>query len=262
MTTTNSIIVQYISPVIANIILNKPDIHNAFDDKLIASLTSALQACEQDSAVRVVLLSAKGKSFSAGADINWMQRIASYSETENHHDAMQLAKLMQTLHQLSKPTIALVNGAAYGGGVGLIACCDIAIAVDTAHFCFSEVKMGLIPAVISPYIVTALGTKIANRLFITAENFSADLARQWGLIDIVTTPADLLPQGLAYANMILKNSPAAILQTKQLMQLIHHHPINDSLMTETAKRIASCRVSEEGQAGLQAFLTKQDPPWC
>ena len=250
-----------LSDGVFTITLNRPDIHNAFDDALIADLTQTLREAEADQKIRVIVLTGTGKSFSAGADLNWMQRMAHYTEEENYHDAMALAELMLTLNRLPKPTVARVNGAAYGGGVGLIACCDIAVSVAEAQFALTEVKLGLIPAVISPYVVAAIGEKAARRYFLTAERFSAGDALRMGLLNEVVAAGEL-DQALArLVALLLAAGPAAQAEAKDLIASVSHRPPTDSVIADTAERIAHVRVSSEGQEGLAAFLEKRKPNW-
>lgn len=246
---------------IASITLNRPEIHNAFDDALIKELTETLEQIHQDDDIRIVLLQANGKSFSAGADVNWMQRMADYDEKQNYQDSLALAKLMQILYSLKQPTIAVVQGAAFGGGVGLVACCDIAIASDAASFCLSEVKIGLIPAVISPYVIAAIGERHARRYFLSAERFDAKQALAMGLVSEIVSSDDLTATATALAETILKNSPQAVSQAKQLIAQVANSSIDKQLIDYTAKEIAKIRVSPEGQEGLQAFLAKRKPNW-
>jgi methylglutaconyl-CoA hydratase len=246
---------------IATLTLNRPEIHNAFDDVLIAELITALKNLESDKNVRVVLLAANGKNFSAGADIHWMKRMANFSEAENFNDAMQLARLMQTLNQLQKPTIALVQGAVFGGGVGLVACCDIALASPEASFCLSEVKIGLIPAVISPYVIAAIGERSARRYFLTAEKFDAQEALRLNLIHQIVPSDQLRNTALQIAENLLANSPQAIVSAKNLIAQVANNFIDENLIEKTAKEIAKIRVSKEGQEGLNAFLEKRKANW-
>jgi methylglutaconyl-CoA hydratase len=208
-----------------------------------------------------VILTANGRNFCAGGDLNWMKRMAKYSHEKNLADAQQLAALMYKLNTLNKPTIALVHGAAYGGGAGIIACCDIAIATNDANFCFSEVKLGLIPSVISPYVIAAIGERAARRYFLTAENFNAQEAHRLGLIHMVVHAEELNIIKEKIIKHLLQNSPNAIIAAKQGIQLVVHKPINSELIDETAKQIADIRVSPEGQEGLSAFLEKRSPKW-
>ena len=245
----------------AAITLNRPEIHNAFDDSLIARLTAELKQLETDPQVRVVLLAASGKSFSAGADLNWMRRMADYSRAENLADARGLAELMHTLDGLSKPTIALVQGAAYGGGVGLVAACDIVLATSTACFCLSEVKLGLIPAVISPYVIAAIGARHARRYFLTAERFDAAEGRRLGLVHEVVEAEDLQPRAEALSRTLLSNGPNALAAAKRLVADVAVAAPDDNLFADTAERIAELRASAEGREGLSAFFEKRPPSW-
>ncbi|MBC7963936.1 MAG: enoyl-CoA hydratase/isomerase family protein, partial [Steroidobacteraceae bacterium] len=203
---------------VVTLTMNRPELHNAFDDRLIATLTDALRQLAADPAVRVLLLAASGKSFSAGADLNWMRRMADYSHEQNLADAAALAELMRTLDSLPKPTIALVQGAAYGGGVGLAACCDIVLATARASFCLSEVRLGLIPAVISPYVVAAIGSRAARRYFLTAETFDALEAQRIGLVhEVVADQDELTVVAERLTVQLLKNGPAALSAAKSLL---------------------------------------------
>jgi methylglutaconyl-CoA hydratase len=246
---------------IVNLILNRPEVHNAFDDKMISTLNQTLTELDNDQSVRVVLLSGQGKHFSAGADKNWMKRMTTYSLEENYTDALELGRLMKNLNNLSKPTIALVQGAAFGGGAGLIACCDIAIASEEASFRFSEVSLGLVPAVISPYVINAIGERAARRYFLTAEKFSAINAKVLGLIHEVTTKDNLTLTAHKFSDQLLANSPMAMSAAKALIRTTSRGEINDTMARETSRRIAEIRVSPEGQEGLHAFLQKRMPYW-
>jgi len=248
---------------IARIVLNRPQVHNAFDDALIAGLTSTLLKLENDKHVRVIVLTGNGASFSAGADLNWMRAMAKASETENRADAERLAALMRTLNFLAKPTVARVNGAAYGGGVGLVACCDVAIAVDTAKFGLTEVKLGLVPAVISPYVVAAIGPRHARRLFVSGEVFEAADAARIGLVHQITF-ADKLDENVErMADVLCNGGPAAQREAKLLALRIGgmQPEAAQSTDVENAALIAALRVSAEGQEGLAAFLGKRKPHW-
>ncbi len=246
---------------IATLTLNRPQIHNAFDDCMIAELIDALTQLNTDPDTRVVVLRGAGKSFSAGADLQWMQRMIDYDYEKNLADARQLAKLMSTLYHLHKPTIAAVQGAVFGGGVGLVACCDMAVAVDTVDFCLSETRIGLIPAVISPYVINAIGERAARRYYLTAERFSAMEAHVLGLVHIVC-PAIAFEEAITHLTQhILQNSPAALAAAKQLIAVTSRNEINEPLIEDTAHRIAVIRTSEEGQEGLRAFLEKRKPSW-
>lgn len=246
---------------VARLTLTRPEVHNAFNDQLIAELTQALRGLDSDPRVRIVVLAAEGKSFSAGADLNWMKSMAGYSEQENLEDSRALAGLMRTLNDLSKPTLALVQGSAFGGGVGLVACCDIAIAVDSAKFALTEVKLGLIPSVISPYVVAAIGQRAARRYFLTGEPFGAKEACALGLIDRVVSFEDLEATGEEIAALLLKAGPEAQAAAKDLIFAVSERPVDDALVEETARRIAKIRVGPEGQEGLAAFFEKRRPSW-
>lgn len=241
--------------------LNRSEKHNAFDDLILKDMQACLDEAIKTPKARAIILRANGKHFSAGADLNWMQRMVSFSQEENEQDAMVLAKVMHTLHTSPKPTLALVQGSAFGGGAGLAAACDIAIAAENARFCFSEVKLGLIPAVISPYVVNAIGARAANHLFISAEMFDAEKAQQLGLVQKIVREDLLLDFGLDYAMQFTKLAPKAIAQSKKLVADIVNQPIDESLLEKTAALIAKKRISAEGQKGLKAFLNKETPNW-
>jgi methylglutaconyl-CoA hydratase len=246
---------------ILTLTLNRPDVHNAFNEALIADLTEQLKAADHNTDIRVVLLTATGKTFCAGADLQWMRKMAHYTYEENLVDATALAALMQTLAELSKPTIALVQGPAYGGGAGLIACCDIALAAPQATFCFSEAKLGLVPAIISPYVIKALGVRLAQKYFLTAEIFSAETALQNGLIHAIETSENLLAAGLATAKTLLNNGPHALAAIKKLVREITNAATDTATTNYTTQCIANIRISNEGQEGMAAFLEKRSPNW-
>ncbi|HBI22102.1 MAG TPA: gamma-carboxygeranoyl-CoA hydratase [Legionella sp.] len=243
------------------ITLNRVDKHNAFDDGLLAHLQTLLDSVIADPLVRVIVLKANGKHFSAGADVSWMQRMAQFSEAENLADAQVLARVMYTIHQCPKPTIAMVHGAAFGGGAGLVAACDIAIAAHTARFCFSEVKLGLIPAVISPYVIQAIGEKAATWLFMSAEVIEAQRACELQLVQHCVPDDELLAYTLCYAEQMAQLAPLAVRASKALVREVSGLPINKTLQHMTATLIARQRTSVEGQQGLQAFLKKETPRW-
>lgn len=246
---------------VAAITLDRPEIHNAFDDRLIAELTLALEAIGADDQVRALLLTGRGKSFSAGADLNWMRRCADYGEAESLKDARALAKLMRTLDRLPKPTIAKVNGAALGGGLGLVCCCDIAVAADHARFGTTEVKLGIMPSVIGPYVMSAIGPRAARRIMLTGERFDANEALRLGLVHQVTA-ADTLDQAVEVViKELLGSGPAAVQATKVLIQDLGGLPISPDVIDETAKRIAALRATPEAKEGLGAFLEKRPPNW-
>ena len=247
---------------VARITLTRDEVHNAFNDVLIAELSAALDGVGQDPRVRVVVLAAQGRRFSAGADLNWMKSMAGYSRAENVDDARRLARLMSSLNRLPKPTLALVQGAAYGGGVGLVACCDIVLAAEEAKFCLSEVKLCLIPAVISPYVVGKIGAAAARRYFLTAEVFSAWEAERLGLVQEVVDRRNLEARGRQVVDALLEGGPAAQRAAKDLVFSVTPRPSSDeSLIEDTANRIAELRASEEGREGIMAFLEKRKPAW-
>lgn len=247
---------------VTTLALDRPEVHNAFDDALIASLTAALAEVDADDATRVVVITGNGASFSSGGDLNWMKRMAGYDEAANREDALKLAALMHTLYTLSKPTIARVNGGAFGGAVGLIACCDIAIAADLAKFSLSEVRLGLAPATIAPYVVNAIGIREARRRFLTADTFDAHTAQRIGLVHEVVTIGALDGAINKQVEHLLKGGPAGQAAAKKLTRRLAPLAIDDALIRETAELIAALRVSAEGQEGLAAFLEKRKPRWA
>ena len=249
---------------VARLTLARPSVHNAFDDELIAELTGALEALDTDPAVRAVVLTGDGATFSAGADLGWMRRMAQASEEENRADSLRLAKLMRTLNFLSKPTLCRVNGSAYGGGVGLVACCDYAIGVDSAKFSLSEVKLGLVPAVISPYVVQAIGGRHARRLFTGAEIIEAREAQAIGLLHEVISPEQFDQRLDRTLHFWVKGGPVAQREAKQLALRMSGMTPESAARTdiENAALIARLRVSPEGQEGLTAFLEKRRPSWA
>jgi methylglutaconyl-CoA hydratase len=259
MTDTPACVSLHTDGAIARIELCRPEVHNAFDDVLIAALIDVLEPLALDESVRVVVLTGAGASFSAGADLQWMRRMAAASEAENRSDAEQLARLMRVLAFFPKPTIARINGAAFGGGVGLIACCDIAIAIDTARFGLTEARLGLAPAVISPYVIDAIGARQARRWFQTAELFDAAQAWRMNLVHEVVTADQLDPACERVIKALLTNGPAAVGECKRLVDRISGRSLNDQLTidAQNAALIARLRVSTEGQEGLAAFLEKR-----
>jgi methylglutaconyl-CoA hydratase len=246
---------------VASVTLNRPQLHNAFDDALIAELTVVLEAYGSDPQTRAVVLRGAGKSFSAGADLDWMRRMSGYSFEENVVDAEGLARLMYTLDRLPKPVIGVVQGAAYGGGAGLAAACDIVIASEQANFCFSEVKLGIIPSAISPYVVAAIGRRHARRYFVTAEVISAARAREIGLVHEVAPPDGLDAAVEAMLKAIFQGAPVAQAEAKDLVFLVADKPVDAALIAETGRRIAARRASAEGKEGIGAFLAKREPAW-
>lgn len=246
---------------VATVTLNRAEKHNAFDDQLIAQLSTIFDQLGSDAAVRVVILAAEGRSFCAGADLNWMRRMAAYDFAENFQDAKGLAAMLHKLNTLAKPTIARVQGAAFGGGVGLVSCCDIAIASPNASFCLSEVKLGMVPATISPYVVEAIGPRASRRYFTTAERFDSATALRIGLISEIVV-AELLDSKIAaISNALLANGPVAVTAAKQLVTEVQYRAIDQALMDHTSELIATIRSSTEGREGVAAFLEKRPANW-
>jgi methylglutaconyl-CoA hydratase len=246
---------------VATLTLNRPHRRNAFDEALVSQLTSALRRVDANNDVRAVVLSGAGSCFCAGGDIEWMKRAGGQAFDANLADAVRLAEMMRVLDQLSKPTVALVHGAAYGGGVGLVACCDIAIATADATFCLSEVKLGIIPAVVSPYIVRSIGARQARKIFLTAEIVSAEVALRIGLVHEVVGENEKETAKDQIVNALLLGAPGAQRESKLLIAHCNAHPIDDKLTEETARLIAKARGSAEGIEGLNAFLNKRPPAW-
>ncbi|KUJ82819.1 gamma-carboxygeranoyl-CoA hydratase [Microbulbifer flavimaris] len=246
---------------VATVTLNRPDVHNAFDDDLIRQLGETFDHLSQQPEIRALVLASNGKNFSAGADLNWMKRMAEYSEEDNRRDAAALAAMLHKLDTFPAPTIARVQGAAFGGAVGLVSCCDMAVAAERASFCLSEVKIGLLPATISPYVINAVGARHARRYFVTAERFSAQRAREIGLVSEVCQEGELDLEVQKLVNTILDNGPRAVAMAKQLAMSMSNRVINEELQGQTSALIAAVRVSPEGQEGLSAFLEKRAPTW-
>ncbi|MBS1129372.1 MAG: Enoyl-CoA hydratase/isomerase [Proteobacteria bacterium] len=246
---------------VATIWMNRPDLHNAFDETLIAELTAACIALNEDEDVRVVILAGRGKSFSAGADLNWMKRAANNGLDDNLNDARALAKMLRTLAEMKKPTIARVQGAALGGGMGLAATCDIAVASSKAIFATSEVKFGIIPSAISPYVLRAIGARQATRYFQSAERIDAFRARELGLVHEAVSPEDLDAKIQEIVATLLQGGPLAQAAAKDLIHAVDSRPINDNLVEDTAHRIAHLRATPEAREGIAAFLDKRSPNW-
>jgi len=256
-----SLVVGVDADGIATITLDRADVHNAFDDRMVAELTAALRALDADPHVRVVILAANGPSFSAGANLHWMRRTADYSAADNERDALALATLMNTLYRLTKPTIARVHGPAYAGGLGLVACCDIAIATREAKFCLSEVRLGLVPAVVTPYVIAAIGERQARRYVLTAETFDAAEAYRIGLVHDIVEEHELAPTLNGLVTLLFRAGPQALAHSKAWIETVAASPIDPSLVERSAALIAGLRASEEGRAGIAAFLEKRDTPW-
>lgn len=256
----NALQIDSTGPV-ARVTLHRPDVRNAFNEGLIAELTAAFTTLGQRADLRAIVLAAEGKAFCAGADLNWMKAMAGYSWEENHADATRLADMLWAIYSCPLPVIARVQGDVYAGGVGLVACADIVVAVDTAGFCLSEAKLGLLPATIGPYVVKALGEQASRRYFVTAERFSAAEAHRLGLVHEVVT-ADALDAKVAELTAALTaNGPAAVRACKQLVKDVASREITPALRDDTARRIADIRASSEGREGVQSFLGKTKPGW-
>lgn len=246
---------------VSHVYLNRPELRNAFDADTIAELTHVFQTISADTAVRAVVLGAHGKAFCAGADLNWMRAMADFSWAENHTDGARLANMLWTMANCPVPVIAKVQGDCYGGGVGLVACCDVVIASDQAGFCLSEARLGLIPATISPYVIHAIGERAARRYFMTAERFDARQAQTIGLVHEVCEADRLHEATQQVVHSIVQNGPVAVRACKQLVKDIGKLPIGPDLRDLTAHRIADIRASDEGREGLRAFLSKTRPAW-
>ena len=246
---------------VATVTLNRPEKHNAFDDVIIGELREAFDGLAQRDDVRVVILASNGKSFSAGADLGWMKRMAEYDFGHNLKDAELLAAMLKSLHDLPQPTIARVQGAAFGGAVGLVSCCDMAVGSERASFSLSEVKIGLVPATISPYVIKAIGERASRRYFTTAERFGAAEAHRIGLLSEVVAEEQLDNAVQALVDALLGNGPEAVRAAKDLIVGVAGKEITNEIIEDTCVRIAHIRVSDEGQEGLGAFLNKRNPNW-
>jgi len=242
--------------------LNRPEVRNAFNDALIADISSAFADVEASPETRVVVVAGRGPAFCAGADLNWMRAMADYSHADNHSDALKVARMFQAVHSCSKPVIGRVHGDAFGGGVGLAAACDVVVALDTVNFVLSEVKLGIVAATISPHLVRAMGARQAARYMLTAERFTAKRAHEIGLVHELVNSATLDSVVSSVCNSLLTASPAALAATKRLLADVVEAPIDDVLLAATAKCIADARVSSEGREGIAAFLEKRAPAWA
>jgi methylglutaconyl-CoA hydratase len=246
---------------VAILMLNRPELHNAFNETMIAELTRAFAAIDHDPAVRVMILGARGKSFCAGADLNWMKRMSGYTFEQNFSDAQALAKMLHTLNTMRKPTIARVHGAAFAGGMGLVAACDIAVAAQDVEFCLSEARLGLSPATISPYVIAAMGEHQARRYFLTAERFSAAEAFRIGFVHDIAVAEELDEKIDQLLKHLLATGPNAVAACKDLVRAVSKAKIDRDLITDTATRIATIRATDEGREGIRAFLEKRKPAW-
>jgi methylglutaconyl-CoA hydratase len=241
--------------------MNRPDMRNAFNETMIAEMTQALAALDADPAVRAVVLAGHGPAFCAGADLNWMKRMAGYGFEENHTDALALARMLNRLATLSKPTVARVHGPAFAGGMGLLSACDIAVATYEVEFCLTEVKLGLIPATIGPYVVAAIGERMARRYFLTAERFDAAEAYRIGLVQEICPADELDGEVNAILGHLVAAGPAALAAAKDLIRSVANRPVTEDVINDTATRIAAVRASAEGREGVRSFLEKRKPAW-
>ena len=259
--TTDSVLTRIDRTGIATITFNRARVHNAIDEAVIAEFKNGLRQVAADAVARVVVIAGEGESFCAGADLNWMKRSAAYSEQQNYREAADFAELLQELHELPKPTIARVHGPAYGGGVGIVAACDIAIGARSASFAFSEVRLGLIPAMISPYVIAAIGEHNARRYMLTAERVDAETALSIGLLHETCDEGELDQRVRQVTANLLRGGPASIAACKMLIDRVAHMPIDGEAREHTARAIAAIRASDEGKEGVGAFLEKRKPRW-
>ena len=246
---------------LATVTLNRPDVRNAFNETTIAEITQVFQQLDADTSVRAVVLAANGPAFCAGADLNWMKKMADYTHAENLADAGQLAAMLAAIYHCGKPVVAKVQGDCYAGGMGLVAACDIAVSVDSANYCLSEVKLGLIPATISPYVIKAMGESAARRYFITAERFAASEAQRIGFVHEVVNAEALDSKVAEIVKALVSNSPNAVKQAKKLVQDVASREITPELVAATVEGIAQIRASEEGREGVRSFLEQRKPSW-
>lgn len=259
---TEQVLLQTVdSRGVARLTMNRPELRNAFNEALIGAVCDAVGRLNAEPNVRAIVLTGAGAAFSAGADLNMMRRAAGYSAVENRDDARRLAHMLHAIYASPKPTIALVNGPAMGGGVGLVAACDIAIAGEDAFFALSEVRLGLVPAVISPFVVQAIGARQARRYFLTGERFDAETARRIGLVHMVAMKAQLEASLDGVIENLLACGPGAVAEAKDLIRAVKSRPITEAVMEDTAERIARLRASPEGKEGVSAFLEKRRPNW-
>lgn len=246
---------------VATVTLNRPEVRNAFNDEVIVELTAAFLALSDRDDVRAVVLAANGSAFCAGADLNWMKRMATYTRDKNLADGRGLARMLEVIYTCPKPTVARIQGDVYAGGMGLVAACDMAVAAEGAHFCLSEVKIGLIPATISPYVIRAMGSRAAHRWFLTAERFSAAQAHGMGLVHEVVPVDQLDAQVQAITGALVTAGPDAMRACKRLLHEVGGREITPGLIDRTVEGIADIRASQEGREGIRAFLEKRKPAW-
>jgi methylglutaconyl-CoA hydratase len=246
---------------VATVTLNRPELRNAFNEQAIAELALAFDELGRNELVRAVVLAANGPAFCAGADLNWMKKMAGYSQDENLLDASRLADMLRTIYLCPKPVVAKVQGDCYAGGMGLVAACDIVVAAEGVNFCLSEVKLGLVPATISPYVIKAMGEQAARRYFISAERFDAAAALRMGFAHEVVVPENLDTTVAGIVKSLVSNSPNAVFEAKKLVREVVGLPVTDALLLDTAQRIATIRASNEGREGVASFLEKRKPNW-
>ena len=246
---------------VATVTLNRPELRNAFNEQAIAELALAFDELGRDEDVRAIILAANGPAFCAGGDLNWMKAMAGYSDSENYDDALKLADMLRTIYLCPKPVVAKIQGDCYAGGMGLVAACDIAVAVDGANFCLSEVKLGLIPATISPYVIKAMGENAARRYFLTAERFTAQEAHRIGFVHELVAPGQLDARVAAIVKSLVTNSPNAVKEAKTLVREVAGKAVDQELVADSARRIAAIRASSEGREGVASFLEKRKPQW-
>jgi len=251
----------HIARRVAVVRLAREKVRNAFNETLIAELAAAFTQLGADAGVRAIVLAARGPAFCAGADLDWMRRMAGYSHDENRADARALADMLRTIYECPKPTIARVHGDAYAGGMGLVAACDIAVAASTAHFCLSETRLGLIPATISPYVIRAMGEQAARRYALTAERFDAAEALRIGFVHAVVATEDLDARIVEIVAALMQTSASAVAEAKRLVREVAGRPVDGQLAADTAERIAAIRASDDGREGVRAFLDKRKPRW-
>ena len=246
---------------VATVTLNRPEVRNAFNDEVITELTQAFTQLGHDDQVRAIVLAASGSAFCAGADLNWMRRMADYTHAENLADAAALAEMLRVIYTCPKPTVARIQGDVYAGGMGLVAACDMAVSVDTANYCLSEVKLGLYPATISPYVIRAMGARAAHRYFLTAERFDAAEALRIGFVHAVVPAEQLDDKVNEFTKALVTASPNAVRECKALLQDVAGQEIDAALIARTVQGIARIRASAEGKEGVQSFLQKRKPNW-
>lgn len=247
---------------VARVTLDRPELRNAFDDALIKELQGAFEDIQAEPKARVLVLGGNGPAFCAGADLNWMKRMAAYGYEENLADAQSLARMLATLDRMPKPTIARVHGPVFAGGTGLVAACDIAVGTPEARFCLSEAKLGLSPATISPYVMRAMGERLARRYFLTAEVFEAAEAYRIGMLSALVPAPELDATVEGLVKHLLAGGPQAHAEIKALIRAVAGRPVDDALAADTARRIAEIRVSPEGREGIASFLEKRKASWC